>query len=60
MLPEPVQVLTRFTDQDQVTSTGWGWVGLTIQGQYQDNAEKELRVAVGKVSYRYSLFVTGW
>ncbi|MGV3588390.1 MAG: hypothetical protein ACO1OF_15405 [Adhaeribacter sp.] len=45
-LPETISGLKKDTEQDQVTSTGWGWVGLTIQRAYKDNADKELRVMV--------------
>ncbi|GEO05725.1 hypothetical protein AAE02nite_33890 [Adhaeribacter aerolatus] len=45
-LPETISGLKKDAEQDQVTSTGWGWVGLTIQRQYKDNADKELRIAI--------------
>jgi hypothetical protein len=45
-LPETISGLKKNAEQDQVTSTGWGWVGLTIQRQYNNTADKELTVTV--------------
>ncbi|MDQ3291406.1 MAG: hypothetical protein M3Q05_08970 [Bacteroidota bacterium] len=45
-LPESISGLKKNTESDQVTSTGWGWAGLTIQRQYTDSNEKELTVTV--------------
>jgi len=44
-LPETVAGLKKDASADQVTSTGWGWVGLTIQRQYQEG-DKQLRVTI--------------
>ncbi len=44
-LPETVAGLKKEASEDQVTSTGWGWVGLTIQRRYQEG-EKALTVTV--------------
>lgn len=49
-LPETISGLKKDADADQVTSTGWGWAGLTIQRQYADENEKELRVIVANNS----------
>src|SRR5205085_9262906 len=35
-LPDSINTLKKDTTQDQVTSTGWGWAGLTIQRVYRD------------------------
>ncbi|QMU27235.1 hypothetical protein [Adhaeribacter radiodurans] len=45
-LPEAISGLKKNAESDQVTSTGWGWAGLTIQRQYTDSNEKELTVTV--------------
>lgn len=45
-LPESIAGLKKNNEADQVTSTGWGWAGLTIQRQYTDGNEKELMVNV--------------
>lgn len=39
-LPESVNGLNKETESDQVTSTGWGWAGLTIQREYSDKKDK--------------------
>ncbi len=36
-LPETVAGLAKEADQDQVSSSGWGWAGLNIQRSYQAN-----------------------
>jgi hypothetical protein len=45
-LPETVVGLPKDKEGDQVTSTGYGWAGLTIQRQYQDTKEKQLKVTI--------------
>ncbi|PSR55148.1 hypothetical protein AHMF7605_17365 [Adhaeribacter arboris] len=45
-LPESISGLKKNAESDQVTSTGWGWAGLTIQRQYADGNDKELTVTV--------------
>ncbi len=44
-LPPAVATLPYDAKADQVTSTGWGWVGLTIKREYQAN-DKELRFTI--------------
>jgi hypothetical protein len=44
-LPETVTGLPKVTEEDKVTSTGWGWVGLTIQRIYRHD-EKQLSTTV--------------
>lgn len=45
-LPESISGLKKNAEVEQVTSTGWGWSGLTILRQYDNNDDKELRVTV--------------
>lgn len=45
-LPETISGLKKQDEDDQVTSTGAGWAGLTIQRIYQDDKEKELTVTI--------------
>jgi len=50
-LPSTVLALQKDTSADQVTSTGWGWAGMTIQRSYNPedrNAEnaKQLKVTI--------------
>ena len=44
-LPETVAGLKKDEKADQVTSTGWGWVGLTIQREYEAG-DKQLTVTI--------------
>jgi hypothetical protein len=44
-LPETVNSLKKQDEADKVTSTGWGWVGLTIERQYLKD-DKELRTTI--------------
>jgi len=48
-LPETVSGLPYEKERDQVTSTGWGWVGLTIQREYQKD-DKQLRTMIANNS----------
>lgn len=48
-LPEVVSGLPKQTEADQVTSMGYGWVGLTIYRQYLKD-DKELRVTIANNS----------
>lgn len=48
-LPESVIGLKKLEDGDQVTSMGYGWVGLTIQRQYE-NDNKQLNVTIANNS----------
>jgi hypothetical protein len=45
-LPETITSLPKVAEDDQVTSTGYGWAGLTIARRYYDQNEKELRVTI--------------
>lgn len=45
-LPESITGLAKDASTDQVTSTGYGWAGLTIHREYNDAKEKELRVTI--------------
>jgi hypothetical protein len=45
-LPESISGLNKDASADKVTSTGYGWVGLTIERAYNDNKDKEFRVTV--------------
>ena len=49
-LPESVSGLTKEASSDKVTSTGFGWVGLTIQREYNDQKNREFRVMVANNS----------
>jgi hypothetical protein len=49
-LPESITGLAKDTESDQVTSTGYGWAGLTIHREYNDPKEKELRVTIANNS----------
>lgn len=48
-LPENVSGLPADKANDQVTSTGYGWAGLTLQREYQKD-DKQLRVTVANNS----------
>ncbi len=45
-LPESVSGLNKDVSSDKVTSTGFGWIGLTIQREYNNQNNKEFRVMV--------------
>jgi hypothetical protein len=45
-LPETIASLPKNATADQVTSSGYGWAGLTIQREYKDNKDKLFRVMV--------------
>lgn len=49
-LPETISGLKKDESADQVTSTGYGWAGLTIRREYNDTKDKELRVTVANNS----------
>lgn len=49
-LPESVNGLNKNTSADQVTSTGWGWAGLTIQREYSDGKDKQLNAIIANNS----------
>lgn len=44
-LPPKVKNLIKDSAEDKVTSSGWGWVGLMIQGAYKEG-EQELRITI--------------
>jgi len=48
-LPETVSGLPYQKESDQVTSTGWGWAGLTIQREYLKE-DKQLRTMIANNS----------
>lgn len=48
-LPETVSGLPFQKEEDQVTSTGWGWVGLTIKREYLKD-DKQLRTMIANNS----------
>jgi hypothetical protein len=45
-LPETISGLNKVEEEDQVTSTGAGWAGLTILRKYNDYKEKQLTVTI--------------
>jgi hypothetical protein len=49
-LPESVTGLNKETESDQVTSTGWGWAGLTIHREYSDKKDKQFSVTISNNS----------
>jgi len=48
-LPQTVSGLPYEKESDKVTSTGWGWVGLTIEREYQKD-DKQLRTMIANNS----------
>jgi hypothetical protein len=48
-LPEKVSALPMVTEEDQVTSTGYGWAGLTIARVYQQD-DKQLKATIANNS----------
>jgi hypothetical protein len=49
-LPASITGLNTVAESDQVTSTGWGWAGLTIQRVYRNTADKQLTVTIANNS----------
>lgn len=49
-LPEAVAGLNKTAEADQVTSTGWGWAGLTIHREYSDANDKHFSVTISNNS----------
>lgn len=49
-LPETISSLPKDAEADQVTSTGYGWAGLTILREYTDKKDKQLSVTVANNS----------
>jgi hypothetical protein len=59
-LPETAVGLPKEATADQVTSTGFGWVGLTIHREYNKN-DKELRITIANNAAwmsAYNLYLT--
>lgn len=59
-LPETVSSLPKEEEADQVTSTGYGWAGLTIHREYYKD-DKELRVTIANNSAwmsAYNMYLT--
>jgi hypothetical protein len=48
-LPETISGLPKQPESDQVTSTGWGWAGLTIQREYLKD-DKQLKATIANNS----------
>ena len=44
-LPEAITTLKKNAATDQVTSTGWGWAGLTIRREYEEG-DRELTITI--------------
>lgn len=49
-LPESISGLNKDASADQVTSSGYGWAGLTIHREYNDSNDKQFRVTVANNS----------
>lgn len=49
-LPASISGLNIVAESDQVTSTGWGWAGLTIQRVYRNDADKQLTLTIANNS----------
>ena len=49
-LPESISGLPKNEQRDQVTSTGYGWAGLTIQREYANTEDKLFRTTVANNS----------
>ena len=45
-MPEAIVGLKKDTTQDQVTSTGWGWAGLTIVRKYKGADDKQFGITI--------------
>lgn len=45
-LPETINGMAKDQSADEVTSTGYGWAGLTIHREYNGDKDRELRVTV--------------
>jgi hypothetical protein len=46
-MPEKVDGMDALTDEDRVSSTGFGFVGFVIERSYRDGKEKQLQAAIG-------------
>ena len=49
-LPESVNGLFKEVESDKVTSTGWGWAGLTITREYSDKKDKQFTATIANNS----------
>lgn len=49
-LPDEISGLQKDESADQVTSTGWGWAGLTIMRRYTGEDEQEFKVTIANNS----------
>jgi hypothetical protein len=49
-LPNNIGGLNKDSMQDQVTSTGWGWAGLTIQRVYHNKDDKQFTLTIANNS----------
>jgi hypothetical protein len=49
-LPETVSGLNKEAESDRVTSTGWGWAGLTIYREYLNNNDKQFSATIANNS----------
>lgn len=49
-LPDEISSLPKDESADQVSSTGWGWVGLTIMRRYAGGDEQEFKVTIANNS----------
>ena len=59
-LPETVAALPKQADQDQVTSSGWGWAGLNIQRSYlADNKQFRFTIANNSMLSAINQFLVG-
>jgi hypothetical protein len=45
-MPDAIAGLKKDTTQDQVTSTGWGWAGLTILRKYKGADDKQFSITI--------------
>ncbi len=45
-LPESISGLKKNEPEDQVASNGYGWAGLIIKREYQDNKDKQLTITI--------------
>lgn len=59
-LPETIAGLPKEADQDQVTSSGWGWAGLNIHRSYQgENKQFTLTIANNSLLSVINQFLVG-
>jgi len=59
-LPETIAGLPKQSDQDEVTSSGWGWSGLNIHRSYQNEKKQfELTIANNSMLSMINQFLIG-